>query len=296
MGIVNAVNSSQKKSQWWAFWRWFRKPSTKKRKAGIVHAVNNYILKRPYIVSPGIRANHPLFDFSLVSKTYPGDVRVIRGLNATIHSGTIAIVGPSGEGKTTILNLLGGIDRPNSGGIAYYGDDIDYDNEANLRYYMRRVAWIFQDFHLIDHLSAWRNVAVPMVFGPDKLSWRTAKKVAFDLLRRVGLEDKRHKRPAELSGGEKQRVAIVRALADRFASIILADEPTGNLDNENANYVMGVLKSLAVKVGLDLVMVTHDVGLAKKYCDRIYRCVNGRLELEEPDGNSDGKLVPVAAG
>jgi putative ABC transport system ATP-binding protein len=165
-------------------------------------------------------------------------------------------MGPSGCGKTTLMNLLGGVDRPSTGKVLIDGQDIAQMNERGLEQHrLRRVGFVFQFFNLVPSLSAFENLELPMVMGgmPESDVRTRAKR----LLALVGLEAKGQKRPEELSGGEQQRVAVALALAND-PSLILADEPTGNLDSTNASAIANLLKSLALEHGKTVVMVSHD--------------------------------------
>lgn len=174
----------------------------------------------------------------------------------------VSIVGPSGSGKSTLLQLLGGIDVPTSGSVRIDGQDLaDMSDDALTAFRRRRLGFVFQFFHLIPTMSAWENVALPHLL--DGRSLRSGRKQAAELLERVGLGHRMEHRPAELSGGEMQRVAIARALsADPV--LVLADEPTGNLDTANGNEILSLLLSLASDGDRTVVMVTHDRGASAR--------------------------------
>ena len=187
-------------------------------------------------------------------KTYPdGDVRALRGVSLAIAPGeSVAITGPSGCGKTTLLQLLGGLDRPDAGEVEFEGTPLArLDLDA---FRARRLGFVFQSFHLLPTLTAAENVQVPMFEGPYPRAERAAR--AADLLREVGLAHRAGHRPARLSVGERQRVAIARALANG-PTLILADEPTGNLDSRAQADVLDLLARLRVARDLTLVVVTH---------------------------------------
>jgi putative ABC transport system ATP-binding protein len=187
----------------------------------------------------------------------PEEVHALRETDWQIEKGqAVAIMGPSGCGKTTLLNLLGGVDRPSGGTIKIDSDDLTTMNERMLeKHRLLHVGFVFQFFNLIPSITASENLELPMVMAgvPDKECHERAR----TLLGMVGLEAKGQKRPEELSGGEQQRVAIALALANDPA-LILADEPTGNLDTTNAGAIAKLLRTLATDYGKTVIMVSHD--------------------------------------
>ncbi len=188
--------------------------------------------------------------------------QVLTGLDLTVNSGErIAIVGTSGSGKSTLLHLLGGLDTPTSGEVWLHGQLLNSMNETE-RGAMRNkhLGFIYQFNHLLAEFTAVENVAMPLLMRP-KVSTTEARQQAIDILNSVGLEHRLAHRPGELSGGERQRVAIARALVTK-PSLILADEPTGNLDYDNAQSVFGLLSELQSTMQTALLMVTHDRSLA----------------------------------
>lgn len=201
----------------------------------------------------------------------------LRGINMKIRKGEfIAIVGPSGSGKSTLLNLLGALDRPTKGKVIIDGIDISKlkSNElAELR--NKKLGFIFQTFNLIPYMSALDNIEVPMIASgiPPKERKERARK----LLELVGLKEFEKNRPSELSGGQQQRVAIARALVNN-PQIILADEPTGNLDSKSANEIIEILHDLNKK-GVTIIFVTHNLNLIK-YCHRVFWLKDGLIEKE----------------
>ena len=211
-----------------------------------------------------------------------GDRTVLQRITLRVDKGErLALLGPSGCGKTTLLNILGGLDRPDSGSVRLEGEDVsraDSERVAELR--RKRIGTIFQFFHLIPHLNALENVTLPL----QLLDWKPmdALRRAEDLLLAVGLMDRIHAWPHELSSGEMQRVAVARALAARPA-VLLADEPTGNLDRKSGEAVLELLRDLTDKEGTALVMVTHSEA-ATKVCHRVLRLEDGYLvdEAYEP--------------
>lgn len=188
--------------------------------------------------------------------------QVLTGLDLTVNAGErIAIVGTSGSGKSTLLHLLGGLDTPTSGEVWLHGQLLNSMNETE-RGAMRNkhLGFIYQFHHLLAEFTAVENVAMPLLMRPE-VSTVEARQQAIDILNSVGLEHRLAHRPGELSGGERQRVAIARALVTK-PSLILADEPTGNLDYDNAQSVFGLLSELQSTMQTALLMVTHDRNLA----------------------------------
>jgi len=189
---------------------------------------------------------------------------------------TVAIVGPSGSGKSTLLGLIAGLDRPSSGRITLDGVDITQMAEGPLaRFRLAHVGYIFQSFHLIPTLTALENVLVPLELSAAD----SADRLARDLLQAVGLGERLHHYPVQLSGGEQQRVAVARAFACR-PPILLADEPTGNLDSTTGQQVLDLLLSLHRDHGTTLVLVTHDHTIASTM-QRIVSLRDGRIESDE---------------
>ncbi len=206
-------------------------------------------------------------------------VHALAGADLTIEPSTFsAIIGPSGSGKSTLLYLLGGLDRATSGSIDVGGEKLEELDENALAVYRRRtVGFIFQSFNLISSMTALENVIFPMRFAHIPAGERKTR--AFNLLKQVGLADRAHHKPTELSGGQQQRVAIARALVND-PQLILADEPTGNLDTRSGAVVMQVLADLH-RQGRTLVMVTHDSNIAR-HASHTIRLLDGRVvSLEE---------------
>jgi ABC-type lipoprotein export system ATPase subunit len=202
-----------------------------------------------------------------------GTVAALRGVDFQIHAGEfVAIVGPSGCGKSTLLQLLGALDRPTEGILTYRGRSIAELSDPS-EYRAHHVGFVFQAFHLLPTFTVAENVQIPMFEG--KFSRRERNARALELLEEVGLSHRTTHFPSELSGGERQRVAIARSLAN-FPSVLLADEPTGNLDSENSAHIVDLLLRLHKNFGTTLILVTHDLGLAAR-ADRMLRMKDGRI-------------------
>ena len=202
---------------------------------------------------------------------------------------TVAIVGPSGSGKSTLLGLMAGLDRPTSGSIELDGSDITTMAESRMaRFRREKVGYIFQSFHLIPTLTAMENVAVPLELSGE----HRADERAEDLLAAVGLADRMRHYPVQLSGGEQQRVAIARAFACR-PPILLADEPTGNLDSSTGAHIVELLLALHRDYGTTLVLVTHDTALATSM-QRVLSLRDGRLESDSLSSPSQSHGAPKA--
>ncbi|VVB96001.1 putative ABC transporter ATP-binding protein [uncultured archaeon] len=214
-----------------------------------------------------------------VSKSYKLgklEVPVLHDINIAVNEGEFAaIMGPSGSGKSTLMNLIGCLDRPTSGKIIIGDRNTSLLSDIELaRIRGKEIGFVFQTFNLISRLTALKNVEMPMVYQDIPRAQRTKR--ARELLEMLGLGDRADHKPSELSGGQRQRVAIARALANE-PEILLADEPTGNLDSKTGQEIMQIFNQLHGE-GRTILMVTHDQGLAQENCDRIIRLRDGRVE------------------
>ena len=195
-------------------------------------------------------------------------VKVLKGVDLTVPAGEfLAIVGASGSGKSTLLHILGGLDRPDTGTVAFEGHDLHRLRSAQLnRFRNRKVGFVFQFYHLLDELNVLENVYLPAMVSESVWGWlfarRQAKKRARELLRQLGLPERATHKPYQLSGGERQRVAIGRALMNN-PRVLLADEPTGNLDSATGNGILDLFVNLH-QAGQTIVIVTHDDRIARR--------------------------------
>ena len=206
-----------------------------------------------------------------LAKVYDNNTRALNDITLTISKGEwVTIMGPSGSGKTTLLNIIGGLDKPTSGSVKINNTEITTLNSKGLTKFRREnIGFIFQQFHLVPYLTALENVMLAQYFHS-----MASESDAFDALERVGLKDRIIHLPTQMSGGEQQRVAVARALANE-PEILLADEPTGNLDQTNGKIVLDLLQSLHDD-GHTIVMITHDQNIAKRG-ERIINLVDGRV-------------------
>jgi ABC-type lipoprotein export system ATPase subunit len=203
-------------------------------------------------------------------------VRALDGVSLTVKQGEfLGLLGASGSGKSTLLNLVAGLDHATEGTLRIFGEDLAQMSRDELSLHRRRnVGIIFQSFNLISTMTAWENVALSMMFAGVPRAEREHK--AHGLLDAVGLGGRQKHRPKELSGGEQQRVAIARALANA-PHLLLADEPTGNLDTRTSREIMALLKQLNEEEGKTVIMVTHDPALAEKYAHRTITLMDGAV-------------------
>lgn len=234
----------------------------------------------PTVTSPLIEARSLVFTAAAIS----GPVQVLRGVDLTVAAGeAVGIVGPSGSGKTSLLMLLAGLERPTGGQLSVAGRDLGaLDEDALARFRRDEVGIVFQAFHLVPTMTALENVAVPLEFAGR----RDAFERAAAALQEVGLGHRLEHYPGQLSGGEQQRVALARAVVAE-PRLILADEPTGNLDRATGSVVMDLLFGLRARLGTTLLLITHDPALAER-CERQVRIEDGRIV-------SDTALARLAA-
>lgn len=213
-----------------------------------------------------------------LSKTYgnkESKVNALNNVNINIEKGEfVAIIGPSGSGKSTLLHLLGGLEKISSGSIKVNGKDISKLKDMELAEYRRKeVGFVFQQYNLIPVLNVEENIELPLMLGNDDID----EIYISELIEVLGLKDRKNHLPSQLSGGQQQRVAIGRALSTK-PSIILADEPTGNLDSKTTDEVMELLKKSIRKFRQTLIVITHDINIAKK-ADRIINIVDGTIKM-----------------
>ena len=213
----------------------------------------------------------PLIDLRALAKTYQTgevEVRAVRGISITIErSDFVAIMGASGSGKSTLMNMLGCLDRPTTGEYLLDGENVaGLDRKQLARLRNKKLGFVFQSFNLLSRTSALENVELPLIYSVPLVAHRARRERAAEALTRVGLGDRLDHYPNQLSGGQQQRVAIARALVNR-PELLLADEPTGNLDTRTSIEIMGLLQELN-DAGLTVVMVTHELDIAA-YCKRV---------------------------
>ncbi|MBI2219499.1 MAG: ABC transporter ATP-binding protein [Candidatus Rokubacteria bacterium] len=214
-----------------------------------------------------------------VTKTYATDgveVQALRGISVDVAAGSfLAFIGPSGSGKTTLLNLLGCLDKPSSGSLEVAGTDVTrLDRRQAAAFRGARIGFVFQSFNLIPVLTAFENVEYPLVMVQERPA-RERRERVLELLEAVGMADQRDKRPEQLSGGQKQRVAIARALVTR-PELVLADEPTANLDGETAHTTIALMKTMRDEAGTTFLFATHDTRIIGA-AEIVYTVEDGRL-------------------
>ncbi len=215
-----------------------------------------------------------LEDVHLTLESRAGAVNILRGINLNIETGeSVGVVGPSGSGKSTMLAVTAGLERTSTGRVTVAGMAYEGQNEDALALFRRRhIGIVFQAFHLIPAMTALENVAVPLELSRDRNAFDTARAS----LSAVGLEDRVDHYPAQLSGGEQQRVALARAFAAEPA-LILADEPTGNLDTETGQQIIDLMFEIRARENTTLMLITHDAAVANR-CDRVVHLNDGRIE------------------
>ncbi|HVI09350.1 MAG TPA: ABC transporter ATP-binding protein [Candidatus Binatia bacterium] len=213
-------------------------------------------------------------------------IRAVDGVSLSIPAGEFAaLLGSSGSGKSSVLNLMAGLDRPTSGSVIVHGRDLARLTRQELAdYRLRTVGMVFQSFNLIASMSIAENVELPMRFAEVDRNRRDA--LAREALCRVGLEARMKHRPSELSGGEQQRAALARALINR-PKILLADEPTGNLDSHTGTEIMNLIREFNGQMGMTVVMVTHERALAERYAQRLIFLADGKLAGDEPNSAAE---------
>src|SRR5438270_7687914 len=227
-----------------------------------------------------------LIETQEVTRVYQMGTNLVTALdhvNFSLAEGEfVAIQGTSGSGKSTLLNMLGGLDRPTSGEVLFENNSLTpFSKREMARYRRHAVGMIFQNFNLISTMTAAENINLALAFGGISKPTERRKR-AQELLERVSLADRATHRPTELSGGEQQRVAIARALANR-PRVLLADEPTGNLDSTRAHELLSLLRTMVERDRLTVLMVTHDRELAAHFADRTIRMKDGRVENRTED-------------
>jgi ABC-type lipoprotein export system ATPase subunit len=233
------------------------------------------------IADSGVKNIMQLLELQNICKTYyVGDIAVpaLKGISLTIAQGEfIALMGVSGSGKSTLMNILGCLDRPTSGEYRLDGQEISLlsaDGRALLRNH--RIGFVFQNFNLLPRTSALDNVMMPLSYTHENISDRQSQLRAVEMLNRVGLGDRMHHEPSQLSGGQQQRVAIARALINK-PSILLADEPTGNLDSHTSEDVLQLFGQLNEEEGITVILVTHNINIAH-HAKRIIQIRDGEIE------------------
>ena len=208
-------------------------------------------------------------------------IRAVDGVSLEVRSGEfVALLGTSGSGKSSVLNLIAGLDRPTSGSVIVQGRDLaQLSREELAKYRLRVVGMVFQSFNLIASMTLAENVELPLRFA--EVDKRQRADQAREALQRVGLESRMHHRPSQLSGGEQQRAALARALINR-PQLLLADEPTGNLDSRTGTEIMDMLRKFNRDLGMTVVMVTHERALAERYAQRMIFLADGKLVDDQP--------------
>ncbi len=244
--------------------------------------------------APPLTASTPLIRLRGVTKVYgvgPVALTALKGINLDIHAGEfVAIMGPSGSGKSTAMNILGCLDTPTNGQYLFKGAHVEAlsrDQRARLR--RRYLGFVFQGFNLLARTSAQENVELPLLYRGESTPVRHA--AAAKALQSVGLGGWEHHTPAELSGGQQQRVAIARAIVTEPA-VLLADEPTGNLDTQRSQEIMELLSRLNVEHGITVLMVTHEPDMAA-YARRLVHFVDGHIDSDAPNPHPIALDLPV---
>jgi ABC-type lipoprotein export system ATPase subunit len=242
------------------------------------------------VAAPAIRAENLCRHYRMGETL----IRAVDGLSLEVHSGEfVALLGASGSGKSSVLNLIAGLDRPTTGSVIVQGDDLAKLSREELAHYrLHTVGMVFQSFNLIPSMTVAENVELPMRFAEVDRAERDGMVRA--ALARVGLQSRMNHRPSELSGGEQQRAALARALINR-PQLLLADEPTGNLDSRTGTEIMNMVREFNVQLGMTVVMVTHERALAERYAERLIFLADGKLVSDESNRAAAG-TEPLPAG
>ena len=241
----------------------------------------------------------PVISIRDLVKTYHvGEVtvRALRGANLDVEAGEfVAVTGPSGSGKSTLMHILGCLDRPTSGSYVLDGKDVSRMSKDELAIIRnRKIGFVFQGFNLLSRTTALDNVELPLLYnGANKMKTADRHKAAMESLTAVGLGERFHHFPNQLSGGQQQRVAIARALVTR-PTILLADEPTGNLDTRTSIEVMGIFQKLNVERGITVLLITHEMDIAE-YGTRLVRFRDGRIQIDQKVTNRRDASKELAA-
>lgn len=222
-------------------------------------------------------------------------IRAVDGVNLHVRAGEfVALLGSSGSGKSSVLNLIAGLDRPTSGSVIVRQNDLaELSREELARYRLHTVGMVFQSFNLIPSMTLAENVELPLRFAEVDRAKRDS--LAREALGRVGLQARMNHRPSELSGGEQQRAALARALINR-PKLLLADEPTGNLDSRTGTEIMNMVRDFNRQLGMTIVMVTHERALAERYAERLVFMADGKVISEELDSAGVAIAGAVKAG
>jgi putative ABC transport system ATP-binding protein len=241
----------------------------------------------------------PVISIRDLVKTYHvGEVtvRALRGANLDVEAGEfVAVTGPSGSGKSTLMHILGCLDRPTSGTYVLDGKDVSRMSKDELALIRnRKIGFVFQGFNLLSRTTALDNVELPMLYnGSEKLKAAQRHERAMEALRAVGLGERFHHFPNQLSGGQQQRVAIARALVTR-PTILLADEPTGNLDTRTSIEVMDIFQRLNIERGITVLLITHEMDIAE-YGTRLVRFRDGKIQIDQKVANRRNAAKELAA-
>jgi ABC-type lipoprotein export system ATPase subunit len=244
--------------------------------AGNSHPNSASAISIPAVAAPAIRAQQLRRHYRMGETV----IRAVDGVDLEVSTGEfVALLGSSGSGKSSVLNLIAGLDRPTSGSVIVHDRNLAQLSREDLsRYRLRTVGMVFQSFNLIASMTLAENVELPMRFAEIERGKRDS--LAREALTRVGLEARMNHRPSELSGGEQQRAALARALINR-PQLLLADEPTGNLDSHTGTEIMNMLREFNQQLGMTVVMVTHERALAERYAQRLIFLADGKLVSDE---------------